>query len=201
MGNIPLDLFQDLSKKATPVPSIIQVPRRALRLLKQPKPKDWCCISWKYIMAVYFRKAKLGSYLLLVLSLTRAIADYLKHVVPEYLLVQRGSGTKTEDEARKHWKRIVLQDMNFIYRASSVLLLVLIAVFWSGLVGEAKTPLVSPWGVLVLLYYALSRANEVFYAFTTDAIRIAKGEDATSGLRRGGRIKLALWSGTGSRHR
>ena len=42
--------------------------------------------------------------------------------------------------------------------------------------------------------YVFSRAHEVVYSFGRDALRIARGEPATSDLTKEDRIKLALWS-------
>jgi len=162
-------------------------------------------IIWHYFVARYFGMKwwhffsyKLGAWLLAALSFTRAIADGIKFVVPE-IYVRSGSrdplSAITKLRVRLLKKRVLIS-MNLFYRIVSTCLVVGLAVLPGSLTaqGYASHPLASSTLVLLLFLYGFSRANEVFYAFGGDAIRIAEGHQATSALRRDDRIKLALWS-------
>ncbi len=148
---------------------------------------------WRTLRKLYSEDAykprlqKLDVQVITVISPTRALADYLKHMLPacEADRLKLIPGSQDDLKLQELWKGRVLKAMNLGYRIVSLLILLILA-----LVGDQV-----PWFAwLPFVWYGFSRANEVAYAFGRDALRIARRDPPSSDLRHDERIKLALWS-------
>lgn len=164
-------------------------------------------IKKDYLLSFYGRQPyckwyhKLDRVLIAILSPTRAFADFLKHVLP--ICTIPVILYPIHELRRRVWKARVLRAMNMAYRITSAILFIVTpfvylfldrfySVFSGYFMGVIS--FFAYFTLILIAWYCLSRATEVFYAFVGDAIRIAHGHSSTSALTKADRIKLALWS-------